>query len=81
MCTQRYTFKCKFPGNTEQTVTIEPGTSIIYPIIALQNDEKYFECPEKFMPERFLDKTEFNKDCYLPFGEGPRMCLGEKILK
>ncbi|RZC38640.1 p450 domain containing protein [Asbolus verrucosus] len=44
----------------------------------LQHDAKFYQGPEKFFPERFLGdrKNDLNKYTYLPFGEGPRMCLG-----
>lgn len=57
---------------------IEKGTSVIFPIFGIQRDPKYFAHPEKFDPDRF---SENNKDnirpgSYLPFGIGPRNCIG-----
>ncbi|XP_036143624.1 cytochrome P450 9e2-like isoform X2 [Monomorium pharaonis] len=48
---------------------------------ALHHDSKYFPNPSKFDPERF---SEQNKDnilpySYLPFGEGPRKCIGNRF--
>lgn len=77
VCTERYTYTCTDPAYKNLTVTIQPGTSITMPLAGLQMDAKYFPSPEEYRPERFLDKTEINKYCFLPFGEGPRSCLGK----
>jgi cytochrome P450 family 6 len=71
VCTKPYTI----PGTT---VLIEKGTPVIIPIYAIHRDELYYSDPERFDPERF---TEYNKEkrpayTYLPFGEGPRICIG-----
>ena len=42
--------------------------------------EKLPECswndPEQFRPERFLNNPLSHKFSYLPFGGGPRLCIG-----
>lgn len=45
---------------------------------AMANDEDYFENPQEFNPERFLDKEICNKYAYLPFGGGLRECIGKR---
>lgn len=51
----------------------------------LQNDAEYFPQPEKFIPERWLkDSGELsakktNPFVYLPFGFGPRSCIGRRF--
>lgn len=47
---------------------------ILIPVHSLQNDPKYFPEPEKFKPERF--SADIRKGTYLPFGDGPRICIG-----
>lgn len=51
---------------------------ITIPIMAIHHDSKYYSNPEKFDPERFSDVNKQNiKPCtYLPFGLGPRNCIG-----
>lgn len=49
----------------------------------MQHDEQYWQDAEAFRPERWLgDKTGGDKSggmAYLPFGLGPRMCVGIKL--
>ncbi|XP_052755784.1 cytochrome P450 6B2-like [Galleria mellonella] len=65
----------------ELNITLDEGVRIFIPIQALQNDSKYFEEPEKFRPERFSPEeiSDSNKYIYLPFGAGPRACIGERL--
>jgi cytochrome P450 family 6 len=59
-------------------LVIPAGTGILVPTYALQNDEKYFENPTKFDPERFNDENVKKQVpyTYIPFSEGPRQCIG-----
>lgn len=59
-------------------VTIQKGVRVFIPIFAIQRDPKYFPNPDVFDPERFSeDKVEMkNAMYYLPFGTGPRNCIG-----
>ena len=71
-CTRKYTFQ-------EIGLTIDRGIGIIIPLQAFQNDPKYFEDPTEFRPKRF-DPILFDskkKLAYLPFGGGPRSCIGK----
>ncbi|GBP59919.1 Cytochrome P450 6B7 [Eumeta japonica] len=73
-CAKTYTL----PGTN---VTIDKDVSAIIPVQALHTDEKYFEDPDKFMPERFSTEriNDIKKHVFLPFGEGPRVCIGERL--
>lgn len=48
----------------------------------MQRDAKYFDKPDEFQPERFLapNKDTIKKYSFLPFGEGPRQCLGKRTM-
>jgi cytochrome P450 family 6 len=50
----------------------------IISISALHHDPKYYPEPESFDPERFNEdeKAKRHHYVYLPFGEGPRICIG-----
>lgn len=45
--------------------------------------EEHFEDPEKYQPERWLNRDEYAYDCQkyscLPFGYGVRSCLGRNM--
>jgi len=72
----RYTFP-------DTKVTLEKGFSVVVPVFALHYDPKYYPEPEKFIPERFTPEAiqERNPMVYLPFGEGPRNCIGLRFGK
>ncbi|XP_034834771.1 cytochrome P450 6B6-like [Maniola hyperantus] len=65
----------------DSQVTLDEGTIIIVSIECLSHDEEYFEDPEEFRPERFHPDNIGNiKKCtYMPFGVGPRSCIGERM--
>lgn len=43
-------------------------------------DPQHFPNPEKYCPDRFLDQTpQYNADAFLPFGDGPRACIGMRM--
>ncbi|XP_011865323.1 PREDICTED: cytochrome P450 9e2-like [Vollenhovia emeryi] len=79
VCTKRYELPPSQPGG--KAVFLEPDNILMFPIYDLHHDPKYFPNPEKFDPERF---SEENKDnvipySYLPFGHGPRKCIGNRF--
>ena len=45
----------------------------------MHRDARYFEDPEAFRPERWLDGLEnrLPTGAYFPFGDGPRRCIGQ----
>ena len=55
---------------------ILPGDTVILPIYALHRSERLWENPDAFEPERFADRASINRYAYLPFGDGPRICIG-----
>lgn len=60
-------------------VLIESGTSIQLPVYALHHDQRFYDAPNSFRPERFElhSANELKKrGQFLPFGDGPRVCLG-----
>ncbi len=59
---------------------IKKGTMIGVSIYELHRNSEYWENPNDFIPERFIEKPEFVKaDYYIPFGAGPRLCIGNNF--
>ncbi|XP_047370380.1 cytochrome P450 6a2-like [Vespa velutina] len=79
--TRLCTDKIQLKGNDGLTCTVEPGTKVIISLQSLQKDPKYWTNPEAFDPDRWNEerKANINKYCFLPFGEGPRMCVGLRM--
>ncbi|BES99062.1 cytochrome P450 [Nesidiocoris tenuis] len=59
-------------------VVVEKGTKVFIPISSLHMNPKYHEDPTKFNPERFEDMKSIRSCTFMPFGEGPRACLGQR---
>ncbi|KAL0851479.1 hypothetical protein ABMA28_007276 [Loxostege sticticalis] len=74
VCTRQFTFD-------DINLTIDPGVRAIVPIQALHMDPKYWDRPKEFRPERFHpdEFTDIQKAVYLPFGDGPRNCVGYRL--
>jgi cytochrome P450 len=60
--------------------TIPKGASIFLSPFVTQRNEKYFEHPDKFEPERWQNCAP-HKFAYFPFGGGAKMCIGEPFAK
>ncbi|MBK8029277.1 MAG: cytochrome P450 [Chloroflexi bacterium] len=58
--------------------TLPKGSIIMGNIYGIQRDERYFPNPDRFDPDRFSadNEKQIPKYAYLPFGGGPRVCLG-----
>ncbi|CAB0020949.1 unnamed protein product [Nesidiocoris tenuis] len=70
LCVKAYTF----PGTA---VTIEPGTFVNVPSLAIHSNPDIYPEPEDFVPERW---HAGGPPCsYLPFGDGPRICIGMRF--
>ena len=55
---------------------IARGDTVTLPIYALHRSHLLWDDPHQFNPDRFDGKTEINRYAYLPFGDGPRICIG-----
>ena len=55
---------------------IRPGDTCIIPIYALHRNHLLWDDPDAFRPERFADRKAVDRYAYLPFGDGPRICIG-----
>ncbi|XP_017770242.1 PREDICTED: cytochrome P450 9e2-like [Nicrophorus vespilloides] len=79
LCVKEYTIEPEYPD--EVPVHLKPGDVICFPVAGLHHDPKYFPNPSKFDPERFSDsnKDSIHPYTFLPFGVGPRSCIGYRF--
>lgn len=50
------------------------------PVQLMHNDARWFPEPQAFRPERFgVDAPKFPRGALMPFGAGPRVCLGQHL--
>jgi len=59
--------------------TIPRGASIGVSFYHIQRDPRWWDDPQTFKPERFAEGGEHRKYTYLPFGGGPRVCIGNSF--
>ena len=68
-----------------KTVSVGPWqvsapTMFMLPVQLMHYDERWYPEPEVFRPERFApDAPELPRGAYMPFGTGPRVCLGQNL--
>lgn len=68
VCTKTY----KLPNGYE----IKKGEKVLIPVAAVHMDPNNYENPKVYDPSRFLQPIK--QGIFLPFGEGPRICIGMK---
>jgi cytochrome P450 len=66
---------CREPFTLGDRWTVPRGHAIVVMLLAILRDARVFPEPERFRPERFLEK-KFSASEFLPFGGGARRCLG-----
>lgn len=62
---------------------IEKGCLLVLPAHAIQHDDELYPEPDKFNPDRFKPELcrERHAAAYMPFGIGPRACIGLRFGK
>lgn len=72
-CTKDYTFP-------NSDITLRKGDAVVISAYGMHRDADIYPDPETFDPDRFAeDSAKVNPFTYLPFGEGPRICIGYRF--
>lgn len=73
--------KCTASSYTFQgtELTIPKNQTVFIPILGIHHDPNIYPNPEVFDPKRFIgEDNTINNTTYIPFGRGPRSCMGKK---
>lgn len=77
-CVREY----RIPGTDK---IIEKGVEIYISVLGLHRDEQFYERPDEFNPVRIGEAIVAGKNRidrpYIPFGDGPRNCIGMRLGK
>lgn len=75
LCVKPYVIE----GDDGLKININVGDVVWIPILGRHRDPDFFPNPMKFDPERFSDENKHNilNTTYIPFGLGPRNCIGK----
>ncbi|XP_065092325.1 cytochrome P450 6a8-like [Ochlerotatus camptorhynchus] len=62
----------------ESGIILPQGMKIMIPAYAIHHDPDVYANPSQYDPDRFCPEQAGNRDpcSFLPFGEGPRICIG-----
>lgn len=79
ICTKSVTLP-PLPGRTEGFV-IPEKMPVAINVYSMHKDPAYFTDPERFDPNRHTEEEKKNrpKSSFIPFGDGPRMCMGMRF--
>ena len=72
---------CSKSYKINDDTTIPAGMEVILPVYSLHHDPEAWPEVEKFDPERFRGPAKESRHPFqfLPFGEGPRNCIGKRF--
>ncbi|XP_047999209.1 cytochrome P450 6B2-like [Leguminivora glycinivorella] len=71
------------PYTLPSGLVLEKGMRVHLPVYHLHHNADLFPEPEKYRPERFMGEEKQNivPYTYMPFGEGPRICIGMRFAR
>ena len=58
---------------------IRKGDTMILPLYALHRSRLLWQDPDLFIPERFENPKSIDRFAYIPFIDGPRVCIGAQF--
>lgn len=66
------------PVKLDDDTTLEPGLQIAIPVWSVHRDPRWWDEPEQFDPDRFIDPNpDRPRWAYNPWGGGTRVCIGQ----
>jgi cytochrome P450 len=60
-------------------IRIRAGEQLAVSPWVLHHDARYFHSPDDFLPTRWSAPSVHSKNTYIPFGVGPRSCIGQGL--
>jgi len=60
------------------SLRVAKGTAVVVDFLGMHRRSKYFADPEEFRPSRWYESVN-EPEGYMPFGSGPRACVGRKF--
>lgn len=60
---------------------LRKGTQLVMPPWLVHRDPRWWPDPLRFDPQRFIDTPRPARFTYLPFGAGPRVCIGNHFAR
>ncbi|MFC4448189.1 cytochrome P450 [Halorussus aquaticus] len=60
---------------------VREGTNLTLPVFEIHRDDRFYDDPDEFRPDRWRDdfESELPDYAYFPFGGGPRHCIGMRF--
>lgn len=55
---------------------LEPGTKLLVSPYVIHRDKRWFDEPDEFQPDRWMDKTQADPRAFIAFGSGDLSCKG-----
>jgi cytochrome P450 len=80
-CPAHALFRVPTEDVTLDGYTVPAGDVIHLPQWVVHRDDRWWDDPTTFRPERFEGETERPSYAFFPFGVGPRRCLGEDFAR
>jgi len=59
--------------------TVPAGATVAPSQWTIHRDERFWDDPMAFRPERFAGESDRPEFAYFPFGGGPRRCIGQQF--
>jgi cytochrome P450 len=80
----RHIDRCPVHGTVLDGRVASPRANILASPLVIHRDERLYDRPSEFVPERWLDgavERRLPRGAYLPFGAGAHTCIGEPLAR